>query len=128
MCLENEIDVDPEKAKSQIGYVVAIKHNNNYLSFFYPTHSYPYKKGVKYQAQPKQEGGSYYGFHGFYTIKDVEKYFGRSTIKGDDIALLKCKSEKLIKEGDAVYFLKPIKSFRAKYRTILEEVKIGEMA
>ena len=127
MCLVNET---PTSIPEVIGYcVVDTSTDGNYVSCFFPRFNYlKHERYIaeyalfRYSPNAVFKDYCYCGFHGFKSRSHAQKFreglFPRSTL-----VIVKCKFEDVLAEGETVIGVKFLPSFRAKYRTILEEIK-----
>lgn len=133
MCLENE-KLLPDNNKIINGYAVIEKIKKNRYKSLIELYSFvpSYLINKEYIAiidRPLFSNNGYYGFHGFTNLKTAKKYYIRQknwyNIMGwsnINLVIVKCQFRNIIAKGNQENSQLP--AFRAKYRTIIEEVNI----
>lgn len=135
MCLINEKKSD---VKEVIGYAVVEKDGTEYHSYFqddWYLEEPVYAINTRYKAKKESEmfrirysnNNTIPGFHGFYTIKDANEYLIAGKLVRRVIVM--CKFEDVIAIGNCIRcnggkLKNSLPSFRAMYRTIIEEVYV----
>jgi hypothetical protein len=121
---EKRVDID-----KMVGYAVATRFLSGKTIWYCPIYftSYSYKRGEKARAtyysctdeeRLVRKNSKYGGFYFFPTIKSAEKLKGMEGEYGFDYVILRCAFKEVFEKG--LWY--EIVAYRAKFRTILEEV------
>lgn len=129
MCLYHETETNLPNVF--VGYCLVMKNSNKTYSPADLVYTLvdklkinEYKIGIKYEAECIKHKPYYLGFHGFISLslllKNYQKFIDTES-KFVKLKICKCLFESPIAEGQTFF---NVLAFRAKYRTIIEEVKI----
>ena len=125
MCLVCE---SKASTPQQIGYAVSVKitdgaNAGTYLGLYWGC---GYVQNERYCAENTYK--DYYGFHGFYDLDTAKDYLQVFNACHNDTTrfrrvIIKCLFEEVMATGIQEIEDLQLPAFRAKYRTILEEIK-----